>query len=434
MSRIAIVATSEFLTLVRTKAFLIGVMLMPVFMGGAIVFQRFTEKRLDTTAREVAVIDRTDAVFPVLEAATEAWNARATGQDGVQRAPTFVLRPANPGGATDEALRLALSERVRNGEIFAFLEIPRAVLDASLDPPAKVQYHSNHPSYETLPRFLNAAVGRAVLAIRFRAAALDPKLIDRLTRAPELETLGLLERDTSGRVKAAVEIDRLRAIAVPAGFMVLMFMVVMSSSPQLLNSVMEEKMSRISEVLISSITPFQLMMGKLIGSAGVSMLLAAIYLTGAYRVAAYYGYADALTPAMVGWFLLYLVCAVLLFGSIFISIGAACTDFKDAQSMMTPAMLLVMMPVFTWTAVLRAPDSPLAVGLSLFPPATPFLMLLRMALRPAPPAWQVLLSVVLIGLTVIAAVWAAGKIFRIGILMHGKSATVREMIRWVRAS
>ena len=281
---------------------------------------------------------------------------------------------------------------------------------------------------------MNAAVGRAVLAIRFRSAALDPAVIDRLTRAPELENLGLVERDAAGRVKSAVEIDRLRAIAVPAAFMALMFLVVMSSSPQLLNSVMEEKMSRISEVIISSITPFQLMMGKLLGSAAVSMLLAGIYLTGAYRTAAYWGYADALTPAMAAWFILYLFCAVMLFGSIFISIGAACSDFKDAQGMMTPAMLIIMLPVFTWTAVLRAPDSPLAVGLSLFPPATPFLMLLRMALRPSPPAWQVLLSVVLIGLTVVAAVWAAGKIFRTGILMHGKSATLGEMIRWVRAS
>lgn len=434
MSRILIVASSEFLTLVRTKAFLIGVMLMPVLMGGAIAFQRFTEKRLDTTTRTFAVLDHTGRVFPVIAAATHAWNTRAITADGSQRAPKFVARRVDPGRASLEAVRLDLSDEVSRGELFAFVEIPREVLDATLSPPAKVQYHSNHPSYETLPRFLDVAVGRTVLAIRFQSAALDPRLIDRLTRAPELENLGLFERDASGRAQSAVEIDRLRAIGVPAAFMALMFLIVMSSSPQLLNSVMEEKMSRISEVIVSSITPFQLMMGKLLGSAGVSLLLAAVYLTGAYRVAAYWGYADALTAPMLGWFLLYLVCAVLLFGSLFISIGAACTDFKDAQSMMTPSMLLVMLPVFVWTAVLRAPDSPLSIGLSLFPPATPFLMLLRLALRPAPPLWQVLLSVVLVGLAVVVAVWAAGKIFRTGILMHGKSASVAEMIRWVRAS
>ena len=434
MPRTFIVAASEFITLVRTKAFLIGVLLMPVFMIGTIVVQRYTERRLDTTTRAFAVVDHTGSLFPVLAAATDAWNRRAIDKDGVQRAPKFVAERVDPGGASLDALRLGLSDRVKRDELFAFLEIPREVLDAAVEPPAKVQYHSNHPSYETLPRFLDAAVGRTVLAMRFQAAALDPRLVDRLTREPDFESLGLFERDASGRIQAAVEIDRARAIAVPAVFMVLMLLVVISSSPQLLNSVMEEKMSRISEVIISSVTPFQLMMGKLLGSAAVSMVLAGVYLTGSYRVAAYWGYADALTPAMVAWFLVYLLCAVLMFGSIFVSIGAACSDFKDAQSMMTPSMLLLMLPVFTWTAVLRAPDSALAVGLSLFPPATPFLMLLRLALRPTPPGWQLALSLVFIALAVMAAVWAAGKIFRTGILMHGKSASVAEMIRWVRAS
>jgi ABC-2 type transport system permease protein len=434
VSRILIVATSEFMTLVRTKAFLIGILLMPIFMMGAIVFQRLTEQRLDTETRTFAVIDHTGGVFPVLEAAVEQWNKEAAGADGVRRAPRLIAHRIDPAGRPLDRLRLELSEQVDREELFAFVEIPREVLDSSRTPPAAVQYHSDHPSYDTLPRFLNAAIGRAVLAIRFRAAALDPGAIDQLARAPRLENLGLFEREAEGGLKAAPPIDRVRSIAVPGIFMGLMFLVVMSSSPQLLNSVMEEKMSRISEVIVSSITPFQLMMGKLLGSAAVSILLAIVYLLGAYRAAAYWGYADALTPALVGWFMLYLVCAVLLFGSIFVSIGAACSDFKDAQSMMTPAMLIVMLPVFTWTAVLRAPDSPLSIGLSLFPPATPFLMLLRLALRPAPPLWQVLLSVVLVALSVIVAVWAAGKIFRTGILMHGKSATVGEMLRWVRAS
>ncbi|MBI2221143.1 MAG: ABC transporter permease [Acidobacteria bacterium] len=434
MSRILIVATFEFMALVRTKAFLIGVLLMPVFMMGTIVFQRVTEKRLDSTTRTFAVVDHTGGVYPVLAAAVEQWNAQAIGPDGAPRAPKFVAREVDPAARPIDELRLQLSDQVRRKELFAFVEVPREALDPARQPAAGVQYHSDHPSYETLPRFLDAAIGRTVLAIRFRAAALDPREIDRLARAPRLENLGLFDRDASGRLTSAEQLDRVRSIAVPAVFMALMFLVVMTSSPQLLNSVMEEKMSRISEVLVSSITPFQLMMGKLLGSAAVSIVLAVVYLLGAYRAAAYWGYADALTPPMVGWFMLFLVCAVLLFGSIFVSIGAACSDFKDAQSMMTPAMLIVMLPIFVWTAVLRAPDSALAVGMSLFPPATPFLMLLRLALRPSPPLWQVLLSVVLVLLTVVAAVWAAGKIFRTGILMHGKSATLGEMLRWVRAS
>ncbi len=101
--------------------------------------------------------------------------------------------------------------------------------------------------------------------------------------------------------------------------------------------------------------------------------------------------------------------------------------------MMTPVMLFMMVPVFTWGAVLRAPDSPLAVGLSLLPTAAPFLMLLRIALQPGPPAWQVALSLTLTALATAGTVWAAGRIFRTGILMQGKSASLREMLRWVKA-
>jgi ABC-type Na+ efflux pump permease subunit len=212
-----------------------------------------------------------------------------------------------------------------------------------------------------------------------------------------------------------------------------MYITVMSSSPQLLNTVIEEKMSRISEVLIASVTPFQLMMGKLLGSVGVSVLLSLIYFAGGIAVAYYWGYAGAITVPMVLWFVVFLVLAVLMFGSIFIAIGAACTDLKDSQNMAGPAMILVVLPLLTWMTVLRAPDGPAALALSLFPTATPFLMLLRISLPPGPPAWQIALAILLTLATVVLFVWAAGKIFRAGLLMQGKSATVPEMLRWIRA-
>jgi ABC-type Na+ efflux pump permease subunit len=207
----------------------------------------------------------------------------------------------------------------------------------------------------------------------------------------------------------------------------------MASAPQLLNTVIEEKMSRISEVLIGSVTPFQLMMGKLIGCVGISLLLAAVYIAGGLGVAAYWGMANVVSLPMAGWFVLFLTMAVLLFGSFFIAVGAACSDLKDSQSMMMPVMMLIMFPVFAFGFVLRAPDSNLALGLSLFPTMSPFLMLMRLGLQPGPPLWQILLSVALMMVTTFAAIWAAGRIFRTGILMQGKSPTLGEMIRWVRA-
>jgi ABC-type Na+ efflux pump permease subunit len=214
--------------------------------------------------------------------------------------------------------------------------------------------------------------------------------------------------------------------------MILLFSV-MSGAPQLLNSVIEEKMSRISEVLIGSVTPFQLMMGKLAGGAAASLLLSAIYIAGGLAIAQYWGgYASAVTPAIVAWFVLFLLMALFIFGSLFVAIGAACNDLKDSQNMMTPVMLLVMLPMFTAGSVLRAPDGTLALVLSMIPTAAPFLMLLRIALQPGPPLWQILISVGVMVATVVVVVWAAGKIFRTGLLMQGKSATIPEMLRWVK--
>jgi ABC-type Na+ efflux pump permease subunit len=215
--------------------------------------------------------------------------------------------------------------------------------------------------------------------------------------------------------------------------MFILFLVVMATAPQLLNSVLEEKMSKISEVLLGSVSPFELMMGKLVGNLGIAVVLATIYVGGAYGLAAYYGYANVLSPGILAAFVLFLFLAILINGSMYMAVGAACSELKDAQSLMMPVMILSTFPIYIWFAVIQSPSSPLSVGMSLFPFATPYLMLMRMTLTPAPPAWQVALSVVLTTLTSIACVWAAAKIFRTGLLMQGKAPTFRELARWVMA-
>ncbi len=130
---------------------------------------------------------------------------------------------------------------------------------------------------------------------------------------------------------------------------------------------------------------------------------------------------------------LYLALAFVVYGSLYMAVGAACNDLKDAQSLMMPVMVLSMLPIFVWSAILTNPSSSLSVGMSLFPPASPYLMLMRMAMRPSPPAWQVGLSVVGTTLTALFCVWAAAKIFRTGLLMQGKAPGYRELARWVMA-
>ena len=424
-----IVAISEFNTLVRSKAFIVGLLMMPLFSGAAIGVQRFTKDATDIKDRRFVVVDRTGVLYAPLKAAADEWNA-GVAATGTQIAPRFLPSPMSFEDG-DEQARAALSDRVRKDEIYAFVEIPEGVLRPESSD--HIRYYSNHPAYRTLPAWIGTTVNREIVNRRFRDAALDRALVATLTRRVDMSELGLLQRDTNGVIRAAPPIDKVRTLAIPVAMMMIVLFSVMSGAPQLLNSVIEEKMSRISEVLIGSVTPFELMMGKLSGSIAVSILLAAFYVAGGLVVAHRYGYGDVVRGSDIAWLFLFLLLASFMFGSVFITIGAACSDLKDAQGMMPPAMLILMLPWLTWFAVLNAPDSRIAIGLSLLPTATPFLMLLRIMLPPGPPVWQIALSVVLTGMLSVLAVYAAGRVFRTGLLMQGKSATFGEMWRWVRA-
>ena len=330
-----------------------------------------------------------------------------------------------------QALRLALSERVRKQELFAFVELPAGLLGT--EGSARIRYYSAAPAFRELLDWLQRAVLKEVVARRFIDANVSPVVVATLLKPIGTDEFGLAARGSDGHVHEAVELDRVRTIGIPVAFMFVLFVVVVMTTPQLMNSVLEEKMSRISEVLLGSVKPFELMLGKLLSSTAVSAVMTVLYLAGGAWAAKRWGYLDVLDPWMVAWFVVFLLLSVLMYGSFFIAIGAACSDMKDAQNLMGPAMMILMVPALTWTLVARAPQSAFAIGASLFPPATPFLMLLRLALPERPPAWQVVVGMLLTLVATIAVVWAAGRIVRTGLLMQGKGVTMGELWRWIRA-
>jgi len=211
--------------------------------------------------------------------------------------------------------------------------------------------------------------------------------------------------------------------------MFLMFILVMTSAPVMLNNVLEEKMQRIAEILVASVSPFQLFLGKIVGIVLVSWTLSVLYLGGAAYLAA--RFAVPVPPALFAWFLLFQLLALFIFGSIFSAIGAACSEIRDAQSLMMPAMLVVMIPMFVWLPVLKSPDSGFATAMSLIPPVTPFLMMLRLAVPPGPAAWEIAAGVLLTAGFTLATVWAASRGFRVGILSQGQTPSLTRLFRWV---
>ena len=430
MNKIWVVATTEFGSAVRTKAFLIGILMFPIIMGVSIGVQLLAARQVDSRPKAFAIVDETGELAQVITAGSEVRNGLMLADPKLKRAlfqPETISISAQ--GKSLETVRLELSDRVRKGELFAYVELPKGVLDGS----ASLLYHSDNPGERELPGWLEGMVGEGVRSRRLKEAGIDPSVLAKVNTPVTVDNLGLDSKSLDGTLKQAEKVDPIRTFVVPGVLMFLLFMVLMSSAPQLMNSVLEEKMSRISEVLLGSVTPFQLMLGKLLGSTGVSLVLASLYVSGAYAMATYYGYADALTPVMFASFVLFLILGVFMFGSLYIAVGAACNELKDAQSLMSPVLLLSMFPVFVWSAILQSPGSTFSRAISLFPPATPYLMLLRMALRPAPAAWEILLSIVLTTLTALACVWGAGKIFRTGLLMQGKAPSFAEMARWIVA-
>jgi ABC-2 type transport system permease protein len=430
MKRILTVATSEFLSLIQTKFFIIGLLMMPVLVGASITFQVMAAKRVDRVEREFAVLDDTGSLYDQLATAAAARNDRM-GSGENQKGPRFVPRPIDLSGRTLDEARVAASADVKRKTLFAFVEIPKGIFDP--DAKESIEYFTDTPSVSDLPDWLETTLSKAITERRFRDAGIDGGQVDRLSKRVDVSRLGLVERKADGTVAAARKVDPLVTFALPFALMYLLFISVMATGPQLFNAVIEEKMTKISEVLIASVTPFELMMGKLIGTGSVSAVLAIVYLGGGVYTLLSTGRIELLDPVLLAWFMLFLVCTVLMFGSIFLSIGAAASDIKDAQGMMQPAMILILLPVVASSIVIRAPDSGVAIGASLFPTSAPFIMLIRLAMKPGPPLWQIFASVTIMLATAGLFVWAAGRIFRVGLLMQGKGATLAEMIRWIRA-
>jgi ABC-type Na+ efflux pump permease subunit len=206
-------------------------------------------------------------------------------------------------------------------------------------------------------------------------------------------------------------------------------MFVMTAAPQLMNQVLEEKMQRISEVLISAVSPFQLMLGKLLAGVGVSLTLAVIYLAAIVWALNHWGVGQFVPPSAYFWILVLLVFAMLTYGAIFSALGSACTELRDAQSLMMPVMIILMVPMFAWGPILESPNGTVAVALT-FRPHADDLPGAR-ASSPGPPAWEFAAATAMCLATTIAFVWASGRIFRIGILAQSKAPSFRKLVGWV---
>jgi ABC-type Na+ efflux pump permease subunit len=218
----------------------------------------------------------------------------------------------------------------------------------------------------------------------------------------------------------------------PAGFALVLFIGVMTGGQSLLTSMVEEKSSRVIEVLLASVSPQELLAGKLIAQLGVSFLALGFYVATGMIVLVSFALVGLLNPWLLLYLAIFFVISYLVTGAMLVTVGAAVNDMREAQSMMMPIMMLIMIPWIFWLPISREPNSAFSVAISFIPPINTFTMLLRMASNSPPPYWQVWTSIAIGVASVLAAIWFAGKVFRIGLLMYGKPPNFATLVRWAR--
>ena len=212
----------------------------------------------------------------------------------------------------------------------------------------------------------------------------------------------------------------------------LLFMGVMIGGQTLMTSTIEEKSSRVVEILLSAISPIELMAGKLIGQLAVGLSVMLVYIgLGLYALSSF-SMLSSFDPMLAVYLIVFFLITYLVYGAIMLSIGAAVNQLADAQSLMGPVMILLIAPYVLAPVIGRAPNSTFSVAVSFIPPVNTFGMIARLASDSPPPAWQVWLTA-LVGVgAACVTVWFAAKVFKIGLLMHGKPPSFATLIRWAR--
>lgn len=434
MRRTFTIATREYLAAVKTKGFIIGLLVAPIMMCGGIIAAIVLRGQVDVTDKRIAVVDRAGGLGPAVAAAAESRTQRdiVDAKSGKRLKPAYLIELVAPQPDQLPAQRLALSERVRRGELHAFVEFGPELLNPGTNRElSRVTYHAKGSALDDIRRWLEQPLNHEMQRVRLAAAGIEDARVRDIFNWKQVEPMGLVSTDPkTGEAGVAKRSSEAEAIAAPVACVILIWIMVMMGASPLLGAVMAEKSQRIIEVLLGCATPFEIMAGKLLGALGVALTSSAVYLGGAVVALFQLGVAGFAPLHLLPWFLVYVVLAILMTGGNAVALGAVCNDQRDAQNLTLPSILPMLIPMFLLGPILREPNSTFAIVSSLIPPFTPVLMLMRQATPAGVPLWQPMVG--LVGVCVFTALilFAGSRIFRVGLLMQGKPPQLREILRW----
>jgi ABC-type Na+ efflux pump, permease component len=427
LQKIWLILSSEFWRRVRSRAFILATLLVPIGLLALLTLPSLiTVFASETTQRTVVVRDASGQLGePLREELGD--NYTVTLSD----APVDSLQAATRRGEYDAAL--VLPESLLRGEAEATL------------------YSKESGSFLSNVE-LDGILDNVVRDVRLRRADAGDDVMQIVESDVAFSTATLTEQGAEGG-------NTFIFTALAYGVALIIYMAVFIYGQYVMQGVIEEKSNRVVEVVVSSVRPFQLMMGKVLGIGAMGLVqimlwstLAFAGLTSAGTIAALFfdpssfnlsesasqaeiaeaaGLAFPEIPvSLFAWFILFFVGGYLLYASVFAAVGSAVEQQQDAQSLLFVVLIPLLIPLMMMGVLLEAPNSTLSVVLSLIPLFTPILMPMRVALVDVP-IWELGLSVALLVLAFMGTIWLAGRIYRVGILSYGKTPGFRELAKWV---
>lgn len=433
MKKVLIIIKREYLVRVRTRAFVIGTIASPLLMLGLITLPVFFATR-GGGDRRVTVLDQSgdpelfDAIKRSVEGKLDAPEELNRRDPGVGRTRYQLTRVVVPRDSNLEAVIKQYTDQAEKDPDATLLVLRPGGLD-NFEP----EYYAKNTtdfSIGTLERAINDGVS----SVRLKRAGLDQSTISRYTKRVELNKKKIT---SGGLVEEGGGADFIVAFVM----LFFIYISVLMYGLFVMRGVIEEKQSRIVEVVISSVKPTQMMLGKVIGiglvgltQTGVWALSALVLTTAGVSAFSARGITMPKIPiSLLIYFVVFFLLGYFLYATLYAMVGSMVSSEEDAQQAQMPVTLLLVVPMVIFNMIIANPTSTSSIVLSMVPFFAPTLMMMRIAVV-NPPLWQILLSMGIMVATILGCVWIAAKIYRVGILMYGKRPSIAELGRWLRYS
>jgi ABC-2 type transport system permease protein len=423
MNKIKAVFLREYLERVRRKSFVIGLILVPIFMAAVTLLPAYLATREVEKSENVLIIDESGSYKTWLEESIQSELA-----DGELRFHFVDQDSFSDYSESDLLDREFLDQLMKDGDLDWYVFLP-VDLNESLD----AQFHGRIVSNISLLKMLESRISGTLRRVRMSDLQLAPDLYEKLSVRVDLSTFRHIKGDAD---QAGFEVVFFSTFL----FVMVLYITILSFGVMIQRSVIEDKTQKVTEVVLSSMDAGQFFTGKIlgIGAVGITqyfawgLMTAGVALSGVIS-ADKMDYLSVIQPTTFLFFILFYVLGFFLYAGLFASVGAMVTNDQEAQQF-TPFLIIpILLPIVAMTFILQNPDSAFSVGMSLFPLTAPLVMFMRVNLS-MPPFWQLGLSIGILLLSIWLISVMAGRIFRVGILMTGKKASLAEAWRWVKES